>query len=65
MTKAQLHELVDRLPDRALDETIETGGFTLVDLQPLTYAVIELSSWISALTRVLMARDARNGDWPG
>lgn len=57
MTRAELHQLVDRLPEIALDGNHRQLVLTYDELRELTQVVIALTYKMGALTREWMERD--------
>lgn len=65
MTRSELHDLIDRLPEIALDTR---NGPKLAldfdDLHEMTQVVIELTYKLDELTREWMARPGLEGGFP-
>jgi hypothetical protein len=56
MTRSELHALVERLPEIALDDGSRRVALSYEELQQLTRVVIALADRLGELTREWMAR---------
>lgn len=65
MTRSELHDLVDRIPERGLDGRTE-WTVTADDLDVMTKVVIELARRLGAVATEWIRRERdRLGFWPG
>jgi hypothetical protein len=59
MTRAELQQLIDRLPESVLDENRGHLVVSFDDLRALNHVMIELAKALAELTREWMARERR------